>query len=429
MDNLISKYFYQSIAFVFLCHSSVVYAVEPRVYQLGDSGAIAPHVRLQFGSDSNPLRSDEGSGESLLLRVEPSVSYLVRRRNNELELSFEGDLFQYFEEYCQAQDPPVIRPGDCLQGSPTFNKASYFDQELSLDGSLEISRRLRAELQLSRSVRHQPLGTGLSAIRSVLDVLTEPEAFINSRARALVSFGAPRARGEIQAGITFLDRDFDTERDDPLLDELDERRTSPDIRLLYRIGTRTQLFAGLGSSTVRGGNSERDITRQTIGAEFDASSITSGSISFSNETEDFLGNQRDVEFFGFEVELTWRPRTFSTVEIRGNRQSERGLFDEDISLSTRIGADWTHFWRERFSTSLGLTLQFNAELDEFTTLDPDNETNEDEDDIVLFEFVGNYNIRRWLDIGGFVTINTRDGFGDARDFERTLIGVTANGTF
>ena len=76
MNNRISKHFYQTFAFIFLFHGafhgSVAQAVEPRVYQLGDSGAIAPHLRLEFGSDSNPLRANEGSEQSAFLRVEPS---------------------------------------------------------------------------------------------------------------------------------------------------------------------------------------------------------------------------------------------------------------------------------------------------------------------------------------------------------------------
>ena len=430
MNNRISKHFYQTFAFIFLFHGafhgSVAQAVEPRVYQLGDSGAIAPHLRLEFGNDSNPLRANEGSEQSAFLRVEPSVSYLVRRRNNELELSFEGDLFQYIEEYCQTQSPAVARPGDCNQGSPTFDSASYFDFEFSLDGMLEISRRLRGTLEISQAIQNQPLGTGQSINPGVLGALTSTDAWNIRRARAVLAFGAPQARGEIQVGITAQDRDFESDLN---VTTLDEQSISPDVRLLYRIGTRTQLFAGLSSSEVRGGNSasERNVDRQIFGVEFDASAITSGSISISNDTEDFLDdNRRDLQFLGVNVELTWQPRRFSTVRIRASRESERGLFQDDIGISTQLNVDWQYFWRERFSTRVGFRLENNEDTDVFSNLTVDSD---DEDDDLTLRLEGNYNIRRWIDVGAFVEIDSRNGIGAERDFDRNLIGVTANGTF
>jgi len=123
-------------------------AVEPEIFPVGEAGAIAPHVQLDFANDSNPLRADEGSENSLYLRLQPTVEYLLRRRNNRLTLGYEGDYYQYFQEFCQTQ-VGVERPGDCLPGSPTFDSASYIDQKVSLDGFLEVTSRVRARLELS----------------------------------------------------------------------------------------------------------------------------------------------------------------------------------------------------------------------------------------------------------------------------------------
>ena len=176
-----------------------------------------------------------------------------------------------------------------------------------------------------------------------------------------------------------------------------------------------------------GGDSERTINRQLVGVEFDASAITSGTITLSNEIENFSSNRRDLNFFGFDVELTWRPRRFSTVTISGGRQSERGLFNDDIGVATRINARWQHFWRDRFSTLVGLRLAIDDDVDEFSEF-------EGQDTQGRFRFEANYNIRRWLDIGGFIQLDSRsggeliNGTDQVRDFDRTLIGFTANGT-
>ena len=87
--------------------------------------------------------------------------------------------------------------------------------------------------------------------------------------------------------------------------------------------------------------------------------------------------------------------------------------------------NWVHFWRERFSSRVQFDYTINDDLDESLTAD---EIEEEEDTIITFRVEGNYNIRRWLDIGGFLRIDTRDGNTDDRDFERTVIGITANGS-
>ncbi len=413
---------------------NVAKAVEPEEFQLGEGGSIAPHVVVALGTDSNPLRANEGSEESLLLRVQPSVSYLLRRRNNRLEFGYAGDYNQYLQDYCQTQ-VGVDQPGDCLPGSPTFDSASYFDQRLSLEGFLEVTSRLRARLEAFHQIRHQPLGTGLSANNAVLGSLTTPDEWNISTARAELSYGAFQARGEIRAGVTFSDRELETELNTNL-DAQSSTTIAPYVSLLYRIGSRTQLFGSVGTSAVRDSisfsddgaileNLERDITRLSFGAELANSSVTSGRISVSRVTEDFLSNNRDLQFLGFDIDLTWRPRRFSTVTISGGRETESGLFDDDIAISTTFGVNWVHFWRERLSSAVEVEFTNNEDVDPFSNL---SETNDAEDTSWSFRLQGNYNLRRFLDVGGYIVIDSRDGRGETRDFNRTQIGIAANAT-
>jgi len=413
---------------------SVANAVEARIYQLGDGGAIAPHVRLEFGSDNNPLRSNSGSKETVYLRVEPRVSYIVQQRNNRLVLGYTGDYYQYFEEYCRGQ-PGVARPGDCLSGSPTFDKASYQDHALTLDGFLEVSSRIRATMKLKQEIDHQPLGTGLSGNRGTLDDLISPEYWNRKTARAELSYGAFQARGEVRAGISFSDRELRSERAVDLSAQSDTS-VAPYAQLLYRVGTRTQVFAGFGVDQVRGSirlnadgtqaeNLERDITRMGFGIELDESAVTSGRIFLSSVVEDFLGRNRDLKYLGWDVSLIWRPRRYSTVTIGGGRQTESGLNQDAISLTSRLSAEWEHYWQDRLSSRVVIGYSTSKDLDQFSS---GSLTSDAEDDSLNLRLEGNYNLRRWLDVGGFLVIGTRDGRGELRDYERTVFGITANGT-
>jgi len=424
-----------------LFSASIANAVEARIYQLGDAGAIAPHVRLEFGTDNNPLRSSSGSEETVYLRVEPRVSYLLQQRNNRLVLGYTGDYYQYFQEYCRGQ-PGVARPGDCLSGSPTFDKASYQDHALTLDGFLEVSSRIRATVKLRQELDHQPLGTGLSGNRGTLDDLTSPEYWSRTTARAEVAYGAYQARGEVRAGISWSDRELRSERSVDLSAQSDTS-VAPYAQLYYRIGTRTQVFAGVGYDQVRDSirlkadgtedeNQERNITRIGFGVELDENAVTSGRIFFSSVVEDFLAlnaagrdRYRDLKYLGLDVSLIWRPRRYSTVTFTAGRQTESGLNEDAISLTNRLSAEWEHYWQDRLSSRVVVGFSTSDDLDQYSS---GSLTSDAEDESINFRFEGNYNIRRWLDIGGYLLIDTRDGRGDLRDYERTVFGITANGT-
>ena len=87
--------------------------------------------------------------------------------------------------------------------------------------------------------------------------------------------------------------------------------------------------------------------------------------------------------------------------------------------------EWEHFWRERFST----TLELGALNNDSDTSADDNDAN---DTVGRLKLEGSYNLLRWLDIGAFVQGENRSGEsvnGESRDFSRTLVGLTANGTF
>ena len=434
MDKKMLKFVGRGLLLAATLTGTVAEAVEPTEYQLGDAGTIAPHLRFEFGNDNNPLRADEGSQEAAFLRLQPSVSYLAQRRNNQLTIGYEGDFYEYFQDFCPGE-VGVSRPGDCLPGSTDIDTASYQDHAVRLNGFLEVTSRVRARLRLSNTIQHQPLGTGLSTNRDVLDELTSPDDWRRTRASAELSYGASQARGELRGGLRFIDQELRTERD-VNLDAQSDTTVEPYAQLLYRVGTRTQLFTGISQARVRDGisftdggqviqNLERDITRLSFGAELADSSVTSGSVSVIAVSEDFLASGRQENFIAWDINLIWRPLTFSTVTINGGRETETGVFDDDISLTTNLGVNWVHFWRERFSSRVQFDYTINDDLDESLTAD---EIEEEEDTIITFRVEGNYNIRRWLDIGGFLRIDTRDGNTDDRDFERTVIGITANGS-
>lgn len=426
LANRINCLLRTSVCAALLTGGTLAHAVEARLYQLGDGGAIAPHLSIEIGSDNNVLRQNEGSDASTYVRLEPTLRYLVQQRNNRLTFRYSGDYYLYGEDYCL--EP---RDADCPNGSPQYDKATYDDHTFSVQGFLEVSRKLRITANLQQAIVHQPLGTGLSANAGYLSSLTEPDSYANTLLRAEMSYGAPLARGELRFGLTHTQRKFNGNAD------LSEKSFQPSGTVLYRIGNKTQLFAGISQSTVSGGNSERDISRQFAGITVDASAITSGSFQLNNVKENFGGNRSDLEYVGWDLEVSWKPRRYSTITVSGGRETSRGLFNlddptvstvrgQDIGLTTNLGVDWQHFWKDRFSTDVGLQWNKNKGLGENST----GILGSDSDDLTTkLRLEGNYNIRRWLDLGAFVVSDVRDGQNANRDYQRTLVGLTANGTF
>ena len=408
-------------------------AVPAREYQLEDGGAIAPHVRIEVGTDSNPLRSTSGSDASAFVRVEPTVNYIVRNRNNRLRLRYIGDYLQYSTSYCNSVpsfNNSVVEAGDCADGEPSFNKASFQDHTFAADTFLEVNRRLRVVGDVRLALQHQPIGTGLTANALRLRDAEEPVSFTDRFAKVSLSYGASRARGEIRASLALVDRDYDEDSDPTTnLSDLNERRVQPEASLFYRVGSRTQAFGGFGLAQVRGGNSERDNTKFFVGLEFDSSGITTGSVRLTSEDQEFEDG-REFSFNGFELGITWKPKTYSTVEFSGLRQTERGQFDtSSLGLSTTLSADWTHYWTDLFSTRLYVESLTNDQATISAANQGNGSTGDDRNVSIRLE--ANYNVRRWFDVGAFFESDSRSGqdnLGFDREFERTLIGISVNGT-
>ncbi len=411
-------------------------AVPAREYQLEEGGAVAPHLRVELGTDSNPLRSSSGSAASPFLRIEPTVDYIVRNRNNRLRFRYAGEYLEYTTSYCRSVPSAsngVVEAGDCPEGASALNKASYQDHLLSANTYLDINRRLRVTGDLSFARQNQALGTGLTANVTQLAAVVEPDSYTDTTASVSLSYGAARAKGELRARLAYVDRNFDEDSANPgrNLSDLSERRINPRAALYYRVGTRTQAFGGIGLSQVRGGNAERDNTTVFAGLEFDTSGITTGSIRLNSVSQDFVDNSlEDVSFTGFDLAITWRPRTYSTVVFSGNRQTERGQFDTTgVGLSTTLSADWNHFWTDLFSTRVRLESINNDQANITAANQGDGSSGDDRSIAARFE--ANYNVRRWLDVGAFFESDSRtgqDNVGRDRQFDRTVIGITVNGT-
>ena len=143
-------------------------------------------------------------------------------------------------------------------------------------------------------------------------------------------------------------------------------------------------------------------------------------------TEDFDGPARDdLSFTGFDVDLEWRPRRFSTITIGAGRQTERATVSEEVTIVSDANVRWVHFWRDRVSSIAELRIERNEATD--NPLDDDAN-----DRTTALKLEGNYNVRRWIDVGAFVQTQNRSGRnvgGSSRDFSRVLFGLSANGTF
>jgi len=421
------------VALAFLPVSQVI-AVEARVYQLENGGAVAPHLTIELGQDSNPLRGENGSEASAYMVIEPDLKYILQRRNNKLTIAYSGQYLQYFQQYCTeptVADPVdpftniVDRPGDCSSGgSQSVDKASYQNHALGLVGFLEISRRARANINISTSLSNQPLGTGLSANDArVLADLRQPDAQVRNVVQAGFSYGAYQARGELRFGLRYSDRNY-RENAGRTLDGLNESKLEPSGTILYRVGTRTQVFAGVSVGDIPRGDAQRTIDRRFVGVEFDASAITSGTIRVTDVTEDFeTGNE--LGYTGFDVDLTWSPRRYSTVKIGAGRETERATLSQGVGITTKADVEWLHYWRDRVSTLVEVGIERNETTNSLANNDANDRTN-------ILRLEGNYNLRRWLDVGAFVQTDNRTGVSinnQSRDYSRTLVGLTANGTF
>lgn len=369
--------------------------------KVGES-EIIPSVSLEYVSEDNTFRTAEDQVESTGIIVSPKVSWEANRRLLRLRAGYQGSYASYSESILD------------------FNDHSLF---FNVDANPQTRHRVSGSFAYDKE--HESLGTGQTRFESDSDDQIESTLIT---LRTDYTFGASGARGNVGGGLVFTRETFDNLAFLTIGD--DNSKIMPYAQFSYRVSPDTRLVAESRYRVVDFDDDlrDRDEISFLVGFNMKATARTGGAIRLGVTKADYdAAGRSDRNLFVANVNVTFRPRSFSSINLSFNRglsAVDNDAANSQASIEDRLRLTWSHKWSGRFSTAV------RYEKDRVERECPLNGT---EKDTFGLEFA--VRIRRWISIGADGR-NSQRTVGDcsgalepgAEDYDLNRVGVFLRAT-
>lgn len=391
--------------------STALFGMSPLVAQTADPASGV--IKLESGIDLIPALQ-------VTMKHDDNV---VRSSSNEID--------SWVNSIAPSLKANLIDGADSYTLSGALNNARYFSshEDDFTDGYLEAEAKLSPasqhnfKLKGNTSWLHEDRGTGVSEGRGLL--LDEVTKFNSQLFDAEYVFGAPSSTGKIRLNSRYFNKKYKNFRDVTIYRDYDSflfggafvYQTPGAFRVVTEINSAEIAFKTLDLS----GDRNNTDTNYRMGIEWEISSITTGSLKLGYQDKNFDRLQReDFNGFAWEAILVWQPLTYSGFDFATGRQAKdvdavNVLGDFVIETSYSIG--WNHEWSETWNTKVAYEHQTN----EYNL-----QSREDTAKVITLEL--NKQLLRWVKLTAFANLEDRTSTLGIIEFDRKVIGFTAQFT-
>lgn len=371
---------------------------EARYMEAGPA-RIYPSVITAVGYDSNIFESADNEVDSTVTRVAPEVSALLPFNAGAVQAGVQADAMRFSES-----------------SDDNFTNRSLFGRT-----NFEAGARNRFNLNAALNKSHDPRGTGLTeGIDPETTTITSPDEYTDKVANFRYEFGAKSATGRIRLMANYLDHDYDNHRERTRY--FDRTDTGYGAAFLWRALPRTALVIEARDKHIeyderRPGDVTLDSRERSalLGAEWDITDKSTGTLRVGHNRKNFDAPERsDGSSVVWEATAKWSPRTYSHIELTVDRAPNETNGEGDFIDTQNYGVKWTHAWRKRFSTDIGLGYK-----------DQSYQRAEREEKTKSAQLGLRYEMRHWLIWRLDAAWRNRDSDIAVLDFERQRYWLTA----
>jgi polysaccharide biosynthesis protein VpsM len=385
-----------------LVASSVV-ALEPANYQAGPV-FLTPTVESRLGYVDNLLRSKDDEKSTGMSTIKPRVQAWLQNGLNTYSFTYELANYTYFDS----------------------SDDNFTDNIFNLDVHHEFNARNVVNLFGEYYAGHEERGTGLTEglteDSEAAELIDKPVELDRTIIGGDYTYGSQASRGRVKLAARGTEHDYQNYDRYTRYRNRDEARY--DGTLFWRVAPRTDALAEVRYIDTEydqtnprdsAGSLDSEEFNYLVGLTWEATAKTSGSVKVGmfDRTYD-SGARSDDDGFSWEVDVTYRPRTYSSFNLESRRFS-----DETNGLGNAVDANkttltWKHEWNTRSSTSLSL----GGGTEDYTG-------SPREDDVFNVEASYNYRFRRWVDFGLGYRFEDRDSGLKYYDYSRNEVFMEA----
>jgi hypothetical protein len=358
-----------------------------------------PALLLGVKHDDNITRASSGEISSWVTTVAPSLKANLVDGANTYTVS------------------TALRNGTYLDSSEDNFTDGYLDAEARLSPSSSHNFKFKA----NGSWLHEERGTGTSTGRGAL--FNEVTKFNTQLLDAEYKLGASSALAGFRFNTRYFNKDYDNNLTLTEFREYDA--SSLGAAFMYGVQDSIKLVADVATSdiqykkeelAIRGGSRDNQDTYYRLGAEWDITSVTTGTLRTGYQDKDFdLVSRDDFSGVSWEAILNWMPLSYSGFDVAtGRRAKDVEVYDTngDYIIERTYAIGWNHQWDDIWSTKVSY---------EYMTEDYNRIVRNDTNRIATFEVKGK--VLRWLTVKAFVNGQNRDSSVALLGYDRNVIGL------
>jgi len=288
---------------------------------------------------------------------------------------------------------------------------------LSATADYELSSRHRLNLGASFSDGHDNRGTGFS--QGLGNVLQEVDTFNQTDFSAAYSFGRLATAGQIDFSIDSSDINYDSRLFEgaDFTSNRDRSQITTSLQFLYTMTAKMAFQANASHrDTTYDLQTGLDSSENSllVGLSWQGTAKITGSalVGYTDRSsDDGLSDQNGSTW---QVDLTWMPRTYSSINFTTSKNNEESIGLGDFRTVTGTGVNWNHQWNSRLFSDL--SVQLNDTKYEGTGVT---------DDTTSFQASLDYQLRNWMNIQLSYTNTSRDTNSEILpyNFDREIISL------
>ena len=295
----------------------------------------------------------------------------------------------------------------------TVNNDLYGDDDYTdwnFTGNANYKPTARAGLNFAASLKkgHEARGTGLSES----EASNKPDEYDRSNLGATFTYGVADAKGQLAFNLSRGDLKYTTNK--PRTRYSNRATVKQGMVFRWRIAPKTRLLTDIRYASIeydknRPGAVSRDSDETSfyLGAAWQATNKTSGSVRLGKTSKDF-DDRKDPSASSWEVDVTWKPRSYSSLGLGTSRSYQETSGLENAILNTDYTVSWAHQWRPRVSTKLGYSRANQEYTGGAKRTDKSN----------AYRISASYDMRRWLKLNGGYTIINRNSSRNDLDYDK-----------
>lgn len=344
-----------------------------------------PTLFFSESYDDNFRELEHNVQSSMVTRIAPSFELKAEDRNSATRLIWQPTRNIYHDE----------------------PDASNTAQRVQLASIMEFTDRHRLKLEGEWRKYERTTDTAIPG---------ENDKIQNSQVNGLYTYGARSAANQLEFGANYAELRYDNS--DGVNDDKERNTTALTTTWYHRIGSNTRglveydhkIFDYLQANSPRSSKSDALLA----GAEWDITARTTGKVRVGYERKNFDESQsKDLNNPTWQVDLQWKPRTYSTFTFLARQALAEGDDGSDAVKTTFTQVGWRHGWTERITSVAQIGAGRNV-------YEGQNRT----DDLREYHLGVIYAMRRWMDIEVGYRYRDNNSDADNESYERNVFQVS-----